>query len=201
MERDTDFVSNSELLEYVDSAWCRLYGLYAKAWPERFQTTQTVSVSAGTATYALSSDYFGTISVDVLDGSTYYALPLIQEHQRNDFQHATGFGGYRVIGSNLTFVPTPTASATVRHTYLPTATAISSSATTIDGVLGHERLIELDVALRLKAKEEADSSQLFAEYQRIREEVEEEAVMRSVRTGQTIAMVQSYPSPSWLRWR
>lgn len=194
MERDTDFVSDAELLEYVDSAWTRLYALYAKAWPERFQTTQTVTTSSGTATYALPADYLGTISVDCQVGSVYYPLPLIEEYQRNDFQ--TGYSvnpaGYRVIGENLVVIPTPTATLSIRHTYLPTATPITSSATTIDGVLGHERLIELDVALRLKAKEEADTAALFAEYMRLREEVEEEATMRSVRTGQTIAITRDW---------
>ncbi len=197
MESDTDFVSDAELLDYVDAAWTRLYSLYVKAWPERFQTTATITTVAGTSTYALPTDWFGTIAVDVLTGTQYSALRHLQEEERNDFQTSTGAPvGFRVIGSNVQLFPTPGAVYSLRHTYVPTATAITLSSQSIDGVLGHERMIELDVALRLKAKEESDGSALFAEYQRMRVEVEEEAQMRLISTPRTIAMTER---PYWYR--
>jgi hypothetical protein len=197
MERDTDFLPDSELLEYVDSAWTRLYKLYAAAWPERFQTEQSITTVAGTATYALPADHLASIGVDSSDGGRWSAMRPLQEEDRNAYQDGGQPLGWRVIGANLALYPTPGSAIALRHIYLPTAPALTSTAATIDGVLGHERLIELDVALRLKAKEEADASALFAEYMRMRAEVEEEAQMRVLRTPQTIAIIESH-EPSWV---
>lgn len=192
LERDTDFVTDAELIEYVDSAWTRLYKLYIAAWPERFQTEATVTTAAGTATYALPAAWFGTIGVDCLDGGRYSALRALDEHERNDFQGSGSPEGFRVVGANLVIYPTPASVLTLRHIYVPTATALTATTDTIDGVLGHERLIELDVAIRLLTKEESDTSAVQAEYNKMRQEVEEEAQMRLVRSCQRIAYIEDW---------
>jgi hypothetical protein len=189
MERDTDFVPDAELIEYVDSAWTRLYKLYAAAWPERFQTEQTIATVVGTATYAVPADWMSTISVDRYLGAEWVDLLPIEEQDRNSFQFQGDPVAFRVIGDNLTLYPTPGAGLTLRHIYLPTAVSITDPAQIIDGILGHERMIELDVAIRLKAKEESDSSQLQSKYDAIEIEVMEEAQMRILRSAQTVGMV------------
>jgi hypothetical protein len=195
MERDTDFVTDAELIEYVDSAWTRLYKLYVAAWPERFQSEASVATVNGTAAYALPATWFGTVGVDVSEGGTYRALRPLQEEERNTYQTAGAPVGFRVVGDNLVVYPTPSSALALRHIYVPTATPITSSATTIDGVLGHERLLELDVAIRLKAKEEANADDLVRQHAELKLEIEEEAQMRLVRSPQKIAIVEGRELP------
>lgn len=177
---DTVFLPDAEVVDYINEEYPRIYAMYAKAFPELFRTEVDVT-STGVATYALPADYFETIGVDWKQSSTRtFRLKRLMESERNRYSGVTSgpSRSYRVLGNTLALFPTPRVGDVYRHIYCPTApTYIVSDS--IDGILGHEKLLELAIAIRVIAgKDEADTTQLAQLYAECKAEVMEEAAMR-----------------------
>lgn len=186
-------VSDAELLLYMQQSWKRLYAIYAKAWPERYRTEQTIT-STGVAGYAVPAAYMGTIAVDYKESpSVYIELELLQEEERNLFNGvASGRSvAYRVLGDGasaaVNLYPTPVTGQVYRHIYLPVATTLTA-ASQLDVMNGHDRWLELDLAIRMLNKEESDVRSRIEERDRLLADVLEEAQLRSVTTPHRIAM-------------
>lgn len=179
-EGDTDFLPDAEVLDYLNEEWPRLYALYAKAYPESFRTEVDV-VTDGTPSRPLPADWWETVGVDYQrTGGRYGRLRRLMEAERNRFAQASSSRAFafRAIKNALFFYPTPPAGQTYRHIYVPTAPVLTLG-DSIDGVLGHEKLLELEVAIRILAgKDETDPSTLMTLRVDVKREVEEEAAMR-----------------------
>lgn len=177
---DTAFLPDNEVLDYLNEEWPRVYALYWKAYPELFRTEATVT-STGVAAYNLPADYLETIGVDwQRDARTFCELRRLQEAERNRFNGVTSSPAraYRVLRNQLVLFPAPVTGQVYRHIYIPTAPVLAL-VDSIDGILGHEKLLELEVALRiLAAKDEVDFSQHAKLRDDVKREVEEEAGMR-----------------------
>ncbi len=164
---DEALANDDELLTYVDQAYGKHYDLLVTAEPAYFQTVQTVNTVAGTKTVALPADWYATVHVDILEGgATYDNLDRLQIHERLCYQEQGRPCRYQLEGAALALYPTPSSVYTIRHTFIPvwaplTLTTLAGDPLvvvnrTIDGLLGNEDLIELEVALRLKEKEEKE---------------------------------------------
>lgn len=177
---DTAFLPDPEVVDYINEEYPRIYALYSKAYPELFRTEVDVT-STGVATYTLPLDYFETIGVDWKQSATStFRLRRLMESERNRYSGVTSgpARAYRVLGNTLALFPTPRTGDVYRHIYIPTA-PIYAGGDNIDGILGHEKLLELAIALRVLAgKDEVDFSQTFTLYAECKKEVEEEAAMR-----------------------
>lgn len=177
---DTDFLPDAEVLGYINEEWPDVYALYVKAYPEMFRTEATVT-STGVAAYTLPSDYFETVGVDwQRDARTFCALRRLQEAERNRFSGTTSSPSraYRVLKNELVLYPTPTTGQVYRHIYIPTAPVLGLL-DSIDGVLGHEKMLVYAIAIRVLAtKDEVDFSQTVQLFEAAKVRVEEEAAMR-----------------------
>lgn len=121
LKRDITDVSLATFKEWCDYLNKFAYRYLVGIDPERFISSSTVSVSAGTSSYSLPADFrsmqaMGTGLFDVDDNGVAKTLAL------------TGFGsankGYYVSGSNVVLTPNPTQSATYTLRYTPDVTTI-----------------------------------------------------------------------------
>lgn len=188
---DTVFLPDPEVVDYINEEYPRIYALYAKAFPEIFRTEVEVT-STGVATYALPADYFETIGVDwKQSASSYFRLRRLMESERNRYSGVTSgpARAFRVLGNTLALFPTPRTGDVYRHIYIPTA-PVYTAADSIDGILGHEKLLELAIALRILAtKDEVDFGGTEKLYLEVKKDVEEEAGMRTAEAA--------YPTDEW----
>lgn len=177
-------VTDAELVRYVNDAWARLYAKHAQAFIDFYRTEEEIAVVAGTAGYDLPDDWWGTISLDYKASTDdYRPLHRVQEHERNRYRGTMSGDyprGYRIIGNQVVLMPTPSRSLTLVHAYLPTATVLTDLADEIDGILGHEVLLQLMVARRIMQKNEEYEGDFEKEIAQLEEELTQEALMRSV---------------------
>lgn len=111
--------------------WCDYLNKFAYRYligidPERFVSSSSVNVVAGTTSYSLPADFrslqasgTGLFELDTDGNPTGYTLAV------------TGFGsqneGYYISGSNIVITPNPTKSANYTFRYIPDVTTIDES--------------------------------------------------------------------------
>lgn len=189
---NSTFIDDTELNGYISASYARLHELLVQSGIAYFESEQTITTVAGTASYALPAAYYATIGVD-FQRSTGQYLPLrrIMVQERNMFpaSAADRSFAYRIVGSNVVLYPTPSAVQTYRHLYVPIATNLSADGDTVDGIAGWEELIINDAARKCLAKEESDTSAIEREIARDEARIENARLSRYLADTHRIARV------------
>lgn len=174
MEGST-FVSDAEITRYLNQSATELYDLLVEKAQDFYVTSGTVSVVAGTSSYALPAAFYKILSVEVpLGGENPYILSPFawsDRYKYSDEGWGRGPVAYQVRGGNIHFVPEPEGSYTVTVWYIPAFTDLSAGGDTLDGVNGWEEYVTTDAAIKCLRKEESDVSLLMAQKELLRERV------------------------------
>lgn len=150
---NSGFVSDQELLDMISEAYAELYDLIVAAFQNYYITEGTLTLVAGTSSYALPADFYKMVSVDFQTGAGQYdTIFPYNELERNSTL------------STSANIP----AGTVRYRYIAAPTIFTDDEEEIDGVAGWESLLITDVAIMMLDKEESDTSAL--ERRRMREE-------------------------------
>lgn len=177
IEFDTDdFVTEAEMLSYIDDSNTELHDYLVKADPRRYQKRETFTLTSSSNLHTLPADYYGTLELMVEWGSTqkYTKVEPIQtgELHRWESREATSYDrvfrneysgyGYQFIdtgvASGMEILPAPSSSTDFIHYYIKVPGTISSTSDTIDGISGWEEFIVLDCAIKCLAKEMSDTN-------------------------------------------
>jgi hypothetical protein len=177
--------AGTSLDAFINSACDELYDLLVTKFQDYFTTSATVSLTAGTDTYALPPTYFKTLGVDILDGSIYRSLQKFEFAERNQYAGVNANPltrmRYQARGSNLVFHPAPAVSGTAKHWFIPLRTQMSAESDTFDPISdGWVEFVVVAAAIRCLAKEESDVSALMAEKGELKRRIEEAAANRDV---------------------
>jgi hypothetical protein len=184
-------VEDTPLILYINQAFGKYYDVLVSADPAFFQAEATVTTVAGTRSYNLPSDWFGTMFVDrLVSGDQYLPVERLRPDQRLLFTERGEPRRYQIEAGKLALYPKPDTVYTVRHTYVPVWTAITSNGQTIEGLLGNEDLIELECAVRALSKEFDGNAPvgLVAERGAALERLQEKAFQRNVIDAQVVGM-------------
>lgn len=166
IESQTGFVSDLEITEYLNYCLSDLYDRLVQAGGQPwYRQTNTLTMVNGTASYALPADFYRLVSVDINIGNNVVvsARPYM-EFERNRFKwfYQGWFSSrpiyYRLLGSNINFVPVPNAAFTVTLNYYPAFTKLVNGSDTFDGVNGWEEWAIWRTAAYCKAKGDEDPS-------------------------------------------
>lgn len=165
----SSFVSDAEVLDYLNNSYARLYNILVTKDEDYYSTTGTISLVSGTISYALPTDVFKIQAVEFQLGTNQYVtLKPYNEAEKNVLLNAGN-------------IP----SGTVRVRYIPQPTIYSSGSTAIDGISGWEEFIVIDGAIQCKIKEESDTAALERRLSQLRREIEESASNRDMLFGGT----------------
>ena len=144
-ESATTFLPDADVNERINTHITEEYDLFIQASPPSYySSTTTISVTSGTTTYALPSDFLSLQSV---------------------FLSQTG-GQVREVmpirSGERAYYRAPQSSYTVTVEYTPTPTLLSSDSDTFDGVNGWDELVVALVArdMLIKARESVEQIQL-----------------------------------------
>lgn len=185
-DKNARIADNATLIKHVETAYGKYYQLLADADPAYYQQDTTFLTVAGTKLYAVPGNWFGTMHVARQSGNQWIRLDRIAADEVFDYPINGLPCHYQIETGLLALYATPDSVYTIRHVYLPTWTAITSDSQTIDGLMGNEELIELDVAIRLKGKEESEKSDLVAERKDAIERLAKLAFQRNIIDSQVV---------------
>ena len=164
---NSEFVSDSELLYYVNNSYAELYDILVAKFEDYYVKNPPYEFTLAGSDYAanLPADFYKLRGVDRQSGSDWYNLRLFQFEQRND----TGRGGhwalaeslrYRIYGNQIIISPSDQASGTYKIWYVPKFTPLVADVDTVDGVNGWEEYIVVDAAIKCLQKEESSTTTL-----------------------------------------
>lgn len=165
--QDTQFITEAELIRYINSSWKELYGLIVDTEDSYYLTSQNVSIVSGTDIYSLPTDFYKLKGIDINITSTraITAQPFnFKERNRKNYIGNFNFQ-YRYIlrGDNVQFLPEPNSNRTATIWYIPRPATITATTDTINTVNGGYKWLVADVCVAVANKEESDPSVYIAE--------------------------------------
>jgi hypothetical protein len=166
MENST-FISDSELTGLVNRSMAELYDLIIENYGEDYYiSSATTPLVSGTDAYALPADFYKLVGVDLVISST-NKIPMkrFEFFERNNQNYSAAFFDqvyrYRLRGSNLVFSPIPNTTNSFTLWYVPLPTQLVNDSDTLQGFNGWEEYIIVDAAIKMRIKEETDTTQLM----------------------------------------
>lgn len=197
----TDLI-NGSIAEWVDEVRSTTWnGTYSRQ-PYRLTTV------SGRQTYPLPQDFLTLLSVDIaISGGTVVGARPYQEEERNAFRNFPITGGwsstapvfYQIQGTDLSFIPLPTAAYSVTVNYVPTAPVLADPDDTIDSINGWEEFIVLDAAIKclIKAGEAETIPILSQRLEQQRHRIRSLAPRRDQMSAERVHVIQNAGRDEW----
>jgi hypothetical protein len=199
---NSSFVSDSELVSYINSSYAQLYDILVSRFEDYYTTSSTSTVASGANTIAVPADFYKLRGLDYeLSTDNFTTITKYNFQNRNKGRR----GGYltysdsqprqyRIIGNNLEILPKDNAQGTYKLWYVPRLTRLSDDTDTLDAVNGWEEYIVIDAAIKMLAKEESDISALLIEKRAMEERIE---AMANDRDSEPETITDANPNAWW----
>lgn len=195
------FVTDAELLRHLDASYARLWGLMVSKDPVFAESETILTMDGSNKDWALPADFLGIIAVDKKVGGHWIEVPRYTFRERNLVESDDDRVGepiaWRLVGNSrdlgteivaLRFLPIPTNGMSIRVMYTTHSPSITSTSDLVYGWNGWDQWIVLDVAIKIRAKEESSTDKLERMQARIFDEISAETElldMEPVRMTQT----------------
>lgn len=149
------------------------------------RSSASLAIVAGQSAYNLPSDFYEAKSVVLEWGANDHELvddiDRVEDRPAlNNYQNWAAWApkGYRLLATQIEFLPTPTTAVTGRLLYVPTAPPLTSDTDTVNCINGWEKLPALRVAMELRTIEEMPYSDLERLFEREKARIVEMASER-----------------------
>jgi hypothetical protein len=159
---NSQFVSDAELVGYINSAAQELYDVLTYKMEDYYTISGTVTTDGVADSFALPAAFYKLIGVDYSLAGMIQPMEKFNFQDRNNYRYNAQLLRYRIIKNAITFKPTPSAQ-TITIWYVPAYTKMTVDADTFDGINGWEDIVVADAAIKCLLKEESDVSVLLAE--------------------------------------
>lgn len=174
---NSDFITDAILIDFIDSAHTEVYDLLVTKWEDYYTIEATFSTTSDSDAYALPSDFYKLMGLDINHGGTWNRLFRYNLHARNSHQDGLyNYQGntylYRIQGNTVKFIPTPDTTESMRMLYIPSADKLTTLTDTIDGINGWEELVVLFALRRCQVREETSTVAVDKEIDRQVERLE-----------------------------
>lgn len=185
---NSGFISDSELLSYINASVAELYDLMISKYGEDYfvASPYLINTISNEDTYSLPSDFYKLLGVDLqLDTSNnWVSLKRFDFSERNIPQiwdvKFVDFIRYRLFGGDIKFSPIPQDAQQIRIWYIPLPIQLTQDTNILNGFNGYEEYVVIDVAIKMLNKEESDSSMLMSEKAAMKLRIEQMAEGRDV---------------------
>lgn len=185
---ESQFVSDGDWLEFVRDAYRSLYNILSKSFQDYFVAVSSNLTVASDGTVSIPADMQRLHAVDMLEGGEWTSVWPGQFNDRNAFRNSIGilfrrnpYVRYRLIGSLVFFYPSSQAAGkTVRIWQTPLPAKILAVSNIPIEMEQWSRYMVLDAACMAAVKEESDISDMRAEMQMMRAEIDEEVKNRDM---------------------
>jgi len=162
---NSEFVSTTEWTAWINMGLAELYDVVVGAYEDYFTTSTTKTISTGSSSFTLPTDFYKLRGIDYQLASSDYINVLqysFADRNRNVERPYVARGNeaarrYRMIADTVEITPTDRAAGTYRVWYVPAVTQLSTGTDTIPTALskaGWEEYIVLYAAGLAKLKGE-----------------------------------------------
>lgn len=201
---NTQFVTDAEIITYLDQANRKFYNLLVTEFENWFVSETTFPTVDGVAEYTLPTDLYKLLGVDLVDaGGRAFTMRPFELNERNRIVH-TWIGKpvrYILKGTKIVLVPTPSGgSQNIKLLYVPSPTAITLSSQTIEVFNGFDEYIALDSAIRCLMKEESDTALLERERAYMEQQIIELMRGRDAGFPKRVTDLATLNDRSFFRW-
>lgn len=196
---NSDFVTDAEILTYIQSSQQELYDLLVTTYGENYYSSiaSTITTDGSNDRFALPTDFYKLLGCSLLwqsgTPSQYLTMKPFAFADRDRFNTgAVAFGRqtplrYRLEAGNLWIKPFPASGQVIQLYYVPRLTVPTASTDTIDGVNGWEEYIVVDCAIKCMQKEESDCRVLMAQKDALTRRINAAAANRDAGEPATVA--------------
>lgn len=215
---NSNFVTNSEWRGYINQAMFELYDLLITVYEDYYIAPPIQFTADGsTFLYALPNGsntfqsglnpsqtvtprpFYKLIGVDLALNTASNAFVTVNKFNfadRNRFVYpntaSTIYGvfnlQYRIMGSNIEFIPTPSGNQQIRLWYIPRLVELLKETDTTDtGISGWIEYVIVRAAYYALTKEESDTSALVMQLTHLQKRIEDSAANRDAGNADTIS--------------
>lgn len=197
---NSEFVSDSELLTYINNSIAELHDLLIGAYNEDYYMLEYEFTSApDTRKYDLPEGFYKLRGVDIrINGDSWSTVKRFNFNRRNDDEDGftvrrflTPYLTYRLIGNQILLSRVPDASSEFRLWYYPNAQRLVDDADVYNDFNGYIEYVIIDVAIKMMQKEESDVRVLAAQKQAMKERIEEMAKNRDANEPDSVTDIYS----------
>lgn len=217
---NSNFVTLPEWNTYINQSYFELYDIlvqkygdeYFMATPYQFATTgsQFYPLPDGSATYTTTpisgitaKPFYKLKGIDLGLNNTNSAWVTLHRfnfisRNRYVFPNITSnYLGvfnlrYRLIGSQIEFIPVPQSGQILQVWYVPRMTQLLQDSDMLDGISGWTEYVVVDAAIKAMQKEESDVTVLMARKMALLQRIEEAAENRDAGMPDTISDTRKY---------
>ena len=208
---DTEFITDSELTEYINSSIAELHDILVQSYGEDYYVKSvTFTTAANVDQYELSSivtdaDFYKLRGLDAqLSGSEWTTLTRFNFNERNRYDGRGSWNGlglldirYRLVGSTIMFSPVPDSSVNLNLWYVPKAVSLVDDTDTYDDINYYSEFIAVSAAIKMLDKEESDSRHLSSEKKNLKKRIEESSSNRDIENSDSVQDVYAQDNPYW----
>jgi len=178
----SNFVTDAELIRYIDQAYTKLYDLIVSKFENYYLDEYLFTTDGLNQFFNLPPTFYKMVGLDQYQntsGSGDNALTVrpFNFNERNRYNNilfavtAAAFYRYLIQGSKIKIIPQPSSGVTFKMWFVPAPPKITSANDVIDGIAGWEEVVVLTAAIQVMNKQELDSSALKREQQEAVERV------------------------------
>ncbi len=191
---NSEHVSDAQVTRYINQSIAALYALIVEQDESDFVEEATFTATAGAASSTILTEPgegeivypYKILAVDVIDDSGLsWPVPRFMMGERAGLNIQDGQWGvitttaYQWRGDkDIYWAPPWGSDKTIRVTYVPSPTDLSSGSDPYDGRAGWEEWITLDSAIKVLAKEESDVTDLVRERALVEQRILKQIVAR-----------------------
>ena len=161
----SNFISDSELNDYINSSYTELYDLLVSSNSEYFLSSTTSTVASGSSTITLPTDFYKLRAVDFYLNGRWYDIEQFSMNERNQDSTLYSSAGvevrYRLQGSTLKLVPEDNAGGQYQIWYTPLPATLSADSDEIEEGNGWSEYVVVDAAIKCLQKEESSTTELM----------------------------------------
>lgn len=204
---ESNFVSDSELLSYINNSIAELHDLLIAAYNEDYVMEDYEFSADGTSfEFDLPEDLYKLRGVDVkYDNDQWCTVKRFNFNRRNESQNAVTwnvlglpFLEYRLVGNRIRFNAIPDVDTEFRLFYNPKATALAVDADEYDDINGFSEYVIVDAAIKMLNKEESDVSVLMAQKEALKLRIQNMAANRDANEPESVTDI--YAEDSAIEW-
>ena len=200
---NSQFVSDTELLNFINASYAELYDLLVQTYEDYFVTSETFTLTTSdSGIRALPSGFYKLKGVDYSIGGEFVTLYPYNWNTRNRWQRSTNRYNlrgsdrkYKILGSNLRIEPRDDATGSYQLWYVPSYTALADDADNISSIITQnnwEEYIVIDAAIKMLEKEESNTAHLEREKKAFIKRVESAAGERDVDQPERVSDVGTH---------
>lgn len=175
------FISETELSSYINASVSELYDLLIATRGENYYINSSlISTVSGVAIYSLPSDFLKLMGVDcIIANNQAVDMKEFNWKERNiPYDSAFINTRYQLRGGSIALMPVPSNVQSIKVWYIPKPATLVVDADSFEGINGWEEYIIIDVAIKMRVKEESPVQELMMAKQDMKARIQQASVGR-----------------------